>query len=154
MKTQFKKITGRRERIHYLQRITVNLIKLKLWNATWYSGILTWGRLFTILNRKYDCGFLSLLFFSLSCHPFCFLSIYQHISCRGAFIGSAGHGVSITAWVARCDYLITAKILPLIARAIITTFRKSQCWSRGRCNVWNMGWSGGVTDSINVGDNQ
>ena len=36
-----------------------------------------------------------------------------------------------------------------MAGAISATFYNSSCWSKGHCNVWNVRWFGGITDSIN-----
>ena len=62
--------------------------------------------------------------------------------------------ISITTWSACCDSFITAWIIPLIVKVISVKFYKSLRWSRSHCNVWNVRWSDGVTDSMNVGGYQ
>ena len=113
--------------------------------------ILIWRRLFSVLNGKSNCEFLTSSLFSwlsLSCSS---PSVYipEELS-----LAVWAMRVSITAWYTCCDSLVTAGILSLIVEAITVTFCNSLRWSRNRYNMWNMKWSGDVMDSINVGGNQ
>jgi len=62
--------------------------------------------------------------------------------------------ISITTWSAHYNFFITAWIMLLIATVISATFCNILRWSRSCCNVWNVGWPGDVTDSMNVGGYQ
>ena len=58
--------------------------------------------------------------------------------------------ILITTWSACCDSFITVWIMSFITRVISLTFYNSLHWNRSCCNVWNMRWPGGATDSMNV----
>ena len=47
-------------------------------------------------------------------------------------------------------FFITAWILPSMTGAISATLFNSMRYSRGRCNIWNIGRSDGVKNSINI----
>jgi len=47
-----EKNTGRGERIHYFQEVTMNSAELKLYLISEYNGIIVWGGLFSLVEGK------------------------------------------------------------------------------------------------------
>ena len=97
---------------------------------------------------------------------FFFFPFLLVVTCPISCPSPSGHipkDLSLTVWVMwismttrfTCyDFLVTTGTLPLIMGANTVTFCNNLCWSRWHCNVWNVGWSGGVTNSISVGENR
>ena len=58
---------------------------------------------------------------------------------------------SIPAWSVRCDFFITAWVMPMIEVVIPAILCNNLHWS-SCCNVWNVEWAGSISDSMGVGE--
>ena len=72
----------------------------------------------------------------------------------GVFNRSAGHADFNNRMICTLHSFVTACIMPMIAGVIPTILYNSLHWSKSCCNVWNVRWTNGVINSLNVGGNQ
>ena len=137
------KTTGRRESSLFAKDYS-EITKQNSNMIIGYNEILTWERLFFVLNGKSDCECLSFLLFSLGYHLSYFLST------RGTFIGSMDHGYFNKRIICTLWFSHNGEDSALDCGSDTVTFSNNPHWSRGHCNVWNVWWSGGITNFINV----